>query len=638
MPIEQDLLEAAAAVADGTPVDWTALERRATGEDERRLIESLHLLARVGDVHESAGSGQATATITPEPTIDDATTTTGIEPLRWGRYGLVEQIGEGGQGKVYRAWDPQLECEVALKVLRSDLSTGDRVGERILREGRALARVRHPNVVNVYGAESHEGQIGLCMEFIRGRTLEDLLQSQGPSSAHEATTIGLAVCRALTAVHAAGIVHRDVKSRNVMREDKGRIVLMDLGTGRDDEQLKGGRGEIAGTPLYMAPEVLAGAPASPQSDIYSVGVLLYHLVTGRYPVEGRGLDDIRQAHLSGRRTLLAERRPDLPGGFLRVIDRAMAADPAARYPSVAVLVHDLIALVASEADRIAPPRTASHVIAVGAATLVAAVIGVTLLGLMTSLEFNVMLERIDMAAESPADWLIWGLRSLIGPVSSFVQVVIVALFLLAVWRLVCRLSSGARRWSAGATGTIAGLGKRIGWDDPEGFGQLAFILGVLYLAAICAWHWQLIGALLNSVSTLTPAQRVRLDNRTNTSQILWYRSLLDYLVLGMSLSLYRLVRMRRRRTTHDGLAQVVAVAATLALATIMWDAPYRLLFQAERPRIGFDRWRCYNLGSNQEELLIYCPEAEPPKVRRVPLGDQRIHRTDSDDTESVFTP
>ena len=159
-----------------------------------------------------------------------------------------------------------------------------RLKERLLQEGRALAKIRHNNVVNVLGVEAHGDRVGLCMEFVRGKTLADIVRGQGKLSAAEAVLIGEDLCRALSAVHGAGFIHRDVKAKNVMRDDTGRIVLMDFGTGRTAEAQEG-TSDRAGTPLYMAPEVLEGGQASARSDVYSLGVLLYHLVTGEYPVQ-----------------------------------------------------------------------------------------------------------------------------------------------------------------------------------------------------------------------------------------------------------------------------------------------------------------------------------------------------------------
>jgi RNA polymerase sigma factor (sigma-70 family) len=164
-----------------------------------------------------------------------------------------------------------LDREVALKALRRQESAHSREATAVIDEGRMLAQVRHPNVVTVHGADRSAGRVGLWMEFIQGQTLEHLLRERGPFGAGEATLIGLDVCRALSAVHRAGLLHRDIKARNVMREHGGRIVLMDFGAGVDHGDSDDSASGLAGTPLYMAPEVLNGKEASVGSDIYSVG-------------------------------------------------------------------------------------------------------------------------------------------------------------------------------------------------------------------------------------------------------------------------------------------------------------------------------------------------------------------------------
>ena len=145
----------------------------------------------------------------------------------WGHLRIRKRIGAGGFGEVYRAWDGTLEREVALKLLRVE-ATGH--GE-LKAEGRLLAKLRHPNVMTVYGLAEHAGRVGMWGELIRGSTLAELVKQQGKFSAAEATSIGKEVCRALAAAHASGLLHRDVKAQNVMREEGGRIVLMDFGLG-----------------------------------------------------------------------------------------------------------------------------------------------------------------------------------------------------------------------------------------------------------------------------------------------------------------------------------------------------------------------------------------------------------------------
>jgi eukaryotic-like serine/threonine-protein kinase len=330
------LLPLAESVADGSSVDWQEAEARAT-TDEQAVIRQLRVLASLAAIHRSL------------PAASDAEPHTGARRTTspaigsWAELSLVERLGGGTFGEVYRAWDRHLEREVALKLLRLDDLSDDPQTSRIAREGRLLARVRHPNVITVHGVEIHEGRIGLCMELVRGTTLEDVLHKRGSFSAREAALVGIDLCHALAAVHGAGLIHRDVKAQNVMREDGGRIVLMDLGTGRESRPDGGfGLPDLAGTPLYLAPEIFDGASASERTDLYSLGVLLYHLVTGSFPVPAATVDELRNAQMRGTQVRLRDARADLPTAFVRVVDRAIARDPSRRYATAGALEADLV--------------------------------------------------------------------------------------------------------------------------------------------------------------------------------------------------------------------------------------------------------------------------------------------------------
>jgi serine/threonine-protein kinase len=302
----------AVRIADGEDVDWEGALRRASDDGERRLIRHLRLVDSISRVHRSSG---------PQP----ASTRDLVAPQQWGPLELREKLGEGAFGEVYRAWDPRLEREVALKLLKADSA-------QVLREGRLLARLRHPHVVTVHGAEVHQGRTGLWMELIRGRSLEQLLREGGPLGAREAALVGIDLCRALAAVHGAGVLHRDVKAENVLREEGGRILLTDFGAGLDlrTEDAERER-SISGTPFYMAPELLTGASASERSDLYALGVLLYRLVTGSFPLEAKTWRELRDKHARRQATLLRDRRSDLPEGFVAALERATASDPADRF-------------------------------------------------------------------------------------------------------------------------------------------------------------------------------------------------------------------------------------------------------------------------------------------------------------------
>lgn len=327
--------DVAAAILDGTPVNWESAEFTSPGPD-RELMPFLRVVARIADAHRAEAS---TARGGPAPG--------GAETLRqWGHLQVLERLGSGAFGDVYRAWDSRLDREVALKIL--DASEPASGGSPVVAEGRLLAKVRHPNVVTVYGAERVDGRVGLWMEFIRGRRLDELLREQGVWSAHEAAVAGLTVCRAVSAVHRAGLLHRDIKAQNVMREDGGRLLLMDFGTGTLLSEAADGdpATRLAGTPLYLAPELLAGGRPTVQSDIYSVGVLLFHLVSRAFPVNGRSLDDLRAAHAEGRRGFLRDLRADLPDDFVAAVERALDPDPAARHPTAGAMEDALARVVA----------------------------------------------------------------------------------------------------------------------------------------------------------------------------------------------------------------------------------------------------------------------------------------------------
>ena len=227
MPDDDALvIQLAGAIVDATGPDWAAAESTAATTDARRLIRELRVVAALAAVHRDPPSSPAsTATAAPNDTLS-----------RWGPLLLRGTIGQGHFGTVYLAWDETLERQVALKLLRGTARAGE-----IIQEGRLLARVRHPNVVTVYGVDRHDGVVGLWMEFVDGLTLARVVATRGALDPREAALVGIDLCRAVAAVHKAGLVHRDIKAHNVMREGSGRIVLMDFGSGELRTERSGAR-------------------------------------------------------------------------------------------------------------------------------------------------------------------------------------------------------------------------------------------------------------------------------------------------------------------------------------------------------------------------------------------------------------
>jgi serine/threonine protein kinase len=323
MTDEDELRRIARAIDEQARVDWDATSAAASNESMRRTIRELALIGAIAQAHQDLPQAAPAA-----------------QPA-WGTFRLIAKVGQGAYGEVYRAWDTRLDREVALKLLPAAPEHSQR-DTSIIEEGRLLARVRHPNVVTLYGAERIDGRVGLWMEFVTGRTLEEMLE-KGPFDEIDAVSIGIELCRAVSAVHGVGLLHRDIKAQNVMRAEDGRIALMDFGTGRvvgDDETAL----DLAGTPLYLAPEVLAGGAATRQSDLYAVGVLLYHLLTGSYPVRGKTLGDLRRAHRAGERTPIESCRTGLSDELTSLMARVTDARPDARHSSADELEQDLRSL------------------------------------------------------------------------------------------------------------------------------------------------------------------------------------------------------------------------------------------------------------------------------------------------------
>ncbi len=310
MEAPDDATALARSIAERLPVDWDSAE--SSGDAAfRETARELRVISAIAAFHRQADTDKPLAT--------------------WGSFRLLERVGHGAYADVYRAIDPRLDRVVALKLLRQADTSPDPAGTLVIEEARLLARLTHPSVVTIHGADRIDDRVGLWMEFVDGRTLEQVLKEDGPLASRELAVLCVDVCRALDAVHEAGLLHRDVKAQNVMRDVNGRHVLMDFGAGRMAGPAEAA--DFTGTPLYLAPELLNGAASSRQSDIYAVGVLLFHVASGRYPVEGTSVEALRAAHEAHARTDFASLRPDCPAALLALVERALSERPSDRFAS-----------------------------------------------------------------------------------------------------------------------------------------------------------------------------------------------------------------------------------------------------------------------------------------------------------------
>lgn len=262
-------------------------------------------------------------------------------PERLGdRYRLIERIGTGGVADVWRAFDEQLQREVALKVLHAGIDEALR--RRFADEARRAAGIAHPNVVVVFDAVSN-GASFIVMELVRGRSLDALLAERGRLPLREVADLVSQVGAALDAAHERGVVHCDVKPANVLIDDRGTAKLVDFGIARAAHDA--GASELVGTARYLAPEVVEGKPPTPRSDVYGLGLVAYELVAGHPAFEGVDSGELLRARLVTTPEPLHLARPDVPEGVAKVVARAVARDPDARYPSAGELARALAAAI-----------------------------------------------------------------------------------------------------------------------------------------------------------------------------------------------------------------------------------------------------------------------------------------------------
>ncbi|HVM52339.1 MAG TPA: serine/threonine-protein kinase [Acidimicrobiales bacterium] len=256
-----------------------------------------------------------------------------------GRYELGAAIGAGGMATVVEGVDRQLGRRVAVKLL--DVRGADAsLRERFVREARTAATVHHPNVVTVFDAGEDDGTLFIVMERVEGRSLKDVLLDRGRLGSAEATAIVDQVLAGLGAAHSHGLVHRDVKPANVLVADDGIVKLADFGIAKPVDDLASSltrTGQVIGTVTYLAPEQAAGAPATPRSDVYAAGVVLYELLAGHPPFAFDNPMATMLAHQRDEVPPLADQSPGLPADLVEVVERALAKDPAGRFADAAAM-------------------------------------------------------------------------------------------------------------------------------------------------------------------------------------------------------------------------------------------------------------------------------------------------------------
>jgi eukaryotic-like serine/threonine-protein kinase len=269
-----------------------------------------------------------------------------------GRYRLEARIGAGGMSTVYRALDGTLQRQVAIKLMNREVASDSDQLERFRREARAVAQLSHPHVVGVIDAGEDEGRPYIVFEYVEGETLKERIRRLGRLPINEAVAYAIEITRALGAAHARHIVHRDVKPQNVLIDEEGSAKVTDFGIARTlDEEGLTADGRVLGTTDYVSPEQALGQPVTGQSDLYSVGVVLYEMLTGEVPFKGENQVAVAMKHVREALPDVQSKRPEVSAALAAVLDTATAKHQEDRYADDAELIADLEDVLAIETAR-----------------------------------------------------------------------------------------------------------------------------------------------------------------------------------------------------------------------------------------------------------------------------------------------
>ena len=559
---------------------------------------------------------------------------------RIGPYILLDRLGRGGMGEVFLARDSRLDRLVALKCLISSTATPQELRGSIVREARLAARINHPHVAAVHDVIDANGRTVMVMEHVAGESLAVRLKN-GPLPSATVVEFGRQMADALDAAHRAGVIHRDLKPGNIHVARDGTVKILDFGiatayaaamtsaaTTRTDAIATVAAAPIcAGTRGYMSPEQILGRTVDERSDIFSLSLVLFEMVTGRSPFESTNPFDVLVATIRGLpRAETAD--GDTPPLLVDAIAKGLSADPADRFQSAAELSQ---ALAGSSHRQVVPPPPVRWRTYLGVACMVPVVLW--LLGRLSSEGYNTTLNRTGVfAQERWLDHLTWGTRSVVAPV------VYAVLTLAAIWavRFVVRIVG---LWPPAATVVTAAKRRanavlnRLSLRNPAVLSQALTGLGLAALV-LFAWYFShLIAAWGTRVSTDDAAALAPLvpDNENERA---FYRAVLTALFVVFSAGLARVFQLRARTQARDGWGPVLALGGIVASLLLLIEIPYRT-FQAKAPVAEFRQMRCYAIGEDPSRYLLYCPVSQPPRNKIVDKSDPALRLTG--EIESIFT-
>jgi serine/threonine protein kinase len=561
---------------------------------------------------------------------------------RIGQYEVVARLGRGGMGQVFLGYDHELHRSVALKCLLSDGNSGADQS-RIRAEAQAAAAATHPHIAAVYHVVDYGSRAFIVMEYVPGESLSARMRRER-LTLDQAIAFGRQLAAALRAAHDRGVIHGDLKPGNVQITPDGSVKVLDFGIAMILRQVttvaSGGAstrfdsGEagrqwrpaslVGGTPPYMSPEQIAGAVVDERSDIFSLGVVLFEMVTGRRPYAGSDVASILRAQL------MPAPRADavttgVPRALADVIARALQTDILRRYQSIGEMesalasVHGRINQSTIDLIKLWLPRVALAI------PLLITILA--MLGAIKTFGFNNNFGRTGVHArfgvEPLIDYVGWGVLG-IGPKLLVLTITVVVVMgtgiVVRSLELIGPIGRVTRRWHRLATSIVA----EIGLDRPTTLAQALAGGGLACVIALVWYFGDLIAAFQASFNS-APIERL-LPMRESAKARGYYQLAFSMLSVALGFGLFRVLQLRKRQGIREGRLQVAALVAVIAVTVLLTEVPYRSFNKRDFERVEYSGARCYIIGERSNELLILCPASNPPRNRVVQRDDPQLQR------------
>jgi serine/threonine protein kinase len=567
-----------------------------------------------------------------------------------GQYTIVDRLGRGGMGQVFLARDRQLERQVALKCLLSRSSPeADR--ERILAEAKAAAAINHRNVASVYDVVQRGERAFMVMEFLGGESLGARLKRQRLAMP-KVVDIAIQLLRGLAAAHEGGVVHGDLKPANIQLTPDGTVKILDFGVASTVRRAAGSAGSAGsgdtttlrgarlasvtahgGTPTYMSPEQLAGDRIDGRSDLYSFGLVLFEMATGRRPFPQDTVEDLREA--VAQPALRADGvDQQVPQRLADIIAMALERRLDARYQTASDIEQALLS-VRDELEKQSRRELILKRLARVAVAIPLIVLTLEAVGMLTTVGFDYTFGRTGPEArfggQSWSGNFWWGIRSVLPSVivATLAAVLVAGMrILLTFFDSIAPVRRFARRVSANA----GDLRVRLGLHRPANLAQALAGLALVSLLVFAQVYRDVIFAWTSNVTNASVATLLPIGE--NQPARLRYQQTLDVMIPAFLYGLYRVVRLRRREGTRDSLLAPAVLIGAIAVMGLWREFPYQILNARQMERVDVGSERCYLNGESGDDYLLLCPEGEIPRNHVLKRNDPRVHR--SGQSENVF--